>query len=82
MSVVGPRPAIPYEVELYKPWHLRRLQAKPGVTGLQQVTARCTKDFDEQIQLDIRYTMQRSFLQDLKIAIKTPLAMISTKGAV
>ncbi len=81
MSMIGPRPAIPYEVELYKPWHLLRLQAQPGISGLQQVTARCTKDFDEQVQLDIDYIEKQSVWLDLKIAIKTPLAIVSARGA-
>jgi len=82
MSLVGPRPAIPYEVEMYKPWHYRRLETKPGITGLWQVTARCTADFDEIISLDIQYVDQQSFWLDLKILIKTPLAVLSCKGAV
>jgi lipopolysaccharide/colanic/teichoic acid biosynthesis glycosyltransferase len=81
MSLVGPRPAIPYEVEMYKRWHLRRLEAQPGITGLQQVTARCTTDFDRQVLLDIEYVEKQSFWLDIKIMLKTPLAIISTKGA-
>ncbi len=81
MSLVGPRPAIPYEVELYKSWQLQRLAAKPGITGLQQVTARCTSDFDHQVQFDIEYIEKQSFWLDLKIILKTPLVVISTKGA-
>jgi lipopolysaccharide/colanic/teichoic acid biosynthesis glycosyltransferase len=81
MSLVGPRPAIPYEVEMYKPWHLRRLEAQPGLTGLQQVTARCNKDFDQQVKLDIQYIQKQSLWQDIKIILKTPLAVISSKGA-
>jgi lipopolysaccharide/colanic/teichoic acid biosynthesis glycosyltransferase len=81
MSLIGPRPAIPYEVEMYKPWHKLRLQAQPGISGLQQVTARCTTDFDEQVKLDIEYIERQSIWLDLKIAIKTPLAIISAKGA-
>lgn len=81
MSMVGPRPAIPYEVEIYKPWHLQRLLAQPGITGLQQVTARCTKDFDEQVRLDIEYIEKQSFWLDLKIMFKTPFAILSAKGA-
>jgi lipopolysaccharide/colanic/teichoic acid biosynthesis glycosyltransferase len=82
MSLVGPRPAIPYEVEMYKPWHRRRLEAKPGITGLWQVTARSSADFDEMVKLDIEYVEQRSFLFDLLILVKTPLVVISCKGAV
>ena len=81
MSLVGPRPAIPYEVEVYRPWHLRRLQAQPGITGLQQITARCTADFDEQVRLDILYIEQQSLWMDFLIMLKTPLVIISTKGA-
>lgn len=81
MSMIGPRPAIPYEVEMYKPWHMLRLQAQPGLTGLQQVTARCTADFDEQVRLDIEYIRQQSIWLDLKIALKTPLAILFARGA-
>jgi lipopolysaccharide/colanic/teichoic acid biosynthesis glycosyltransferase len=81
MSLVGPRPAIPYEVDLYKSWYLGRLQAKPGITGLQQVTARSTFDFDHQMRLDIEYVNNQSFWLDLVIILKTPLVVISTKGA-
>jgi lipopolysaccharide/colanic/teichoic acid biosynthesis glycosyltransferase len=82
MSLVGPRPAIPYEVEMYKPWHYRRLETKPGITGLWQVTARSTADFDEIIKLDIQYIEQQSFLFDLKILMKTPIAVLFCRGAV
>ena len=81
MSLVGPRPAIPYEVEMYKPWHFRRLEAQPGITGLQQVTNRCMTDFDQQVKLDIEYIEHRSFWLDAKIILETPLAIISVKGA-
>ena len=81
MSLIGPRPAIPYEVEMYKPWHMRRLEVQPGITGLQQVTARSTADFDQQVRLDIEYVDSQSLWLDVKIIIKTPLAIISTKGA-
>lgn len=81
MSLVGPRPAIPYEVELYKSWYLRRLEAQPGITGLQQVTARSTFDFDQQMRLDIEYIQHQSFWLDLKIILKTPFVIVSTKGA-
>jgi len=81
MSMIGPRPAIPYEVEMYKPWHKLRLQAQPGISGLQQVTARCIAEFDEQVKLDIKYIERQSIWLDLKIALKTPLAIISARGA-
>jgi lipopolysaccharide/colanic/teichoic acid biosynthesis glycosyltransferase len=66
---------------MYKPWHKLRLQAQPGISGLQQIKARCTVDFDEQVQLDIAYIEQQSIWLDLKIAIKTPLAVIFARGA-
>ena len=81
MSVIGPRPAIPYEVEMYKSWHMGRLQAQPGISGLQQVVARCITDFDEQVKLDIEYIEHQSLGLDLKIAFRTPLAIIMAKGA-
>ena len=81
MSLVGPRPAIPYEVEMYKPWHLRRLEAQPGITGLQQVLARSTADFDQQVKLDIDYIEHQSIWQDIIIILKTPFVILSTKGA-
>ncbi|MHC1685965.1 MAG: sugar transferase [Clostridiaceae bacterium] len=82
MSLVGPRPAIPYEVEMYTPWHLRRLEAKPGITGLQQTTARYTAIFEEQVNLDIQYIETQSLGLDLRILIKTPLTIFSSqKGA-
>jgi lipopolysaccharide/colanic/teichoic acid biosynthesis glycosyltransferase len=81
MSVVGPRPAIPYEVDMYKPWHLRRLEAQPGITGLQQVTARSTADFDQQVRLDIDYVERQSFWLDTTIILKTPFVILSARGA-
>lgn len=81
MSLIGPRPAISYEVEMYKSWHIRRLEAQPGITGLQQVTARSAADFDQQVQLDIEYIDNQSLWLDMTILIKTPLAVISTTGA-
>ncbi len=81
MSVVGPRPAIPYEVDMYKPWHLHRLEAQPGITGLQQVTARSTADFDQQVRLDIDYVERQSFWLDTTIILKTPFVILSARGA-
>ncbi len=81
MSLVGPRPAIPYEVEIYKSRHFRRVEAQPELTGLQQVAARCTADFDQQVRLDIEYIDNQSLWLDVKIIFKTPRAVISTTGA-
>jgi lipopolysaccharide/colanic/teichoic acid biosynthesis glycosyltransferase len=82
MSLVGPRPPLPYELEQYKPWHRRRvLEAKPGITGLWQVAGRSRTTFDEMVRLDLRYARTRSLWNDLKILMATPAAVISGKGA-
>ena len=81
MSIVGPRPAIPYELAYYKPWHFQRLQALPGLTGLWQICARNSTDFDEGVLLDIEYIRKQSFLVDMGIIFKTPLAVIFGKSA-
>jgi len=71
MSLVGPRPPIPYEVEVYEPWHLRRLSVVPGLTGLWQATAWGRVSFDEGVALDLAYVDQRSFEFDLRIIGRT-----------
>ncbi len=82
MSLVGPRPPLPYELEQYKPWHCRRiLEAKPGITGLWQVSGRSRTTFDEMVRLDLRYARTRSLWTDIKILLATPAAVISGKGA-
>jgi lipopolysaccharide/colanic/teichoic acid biosynthesis glycosyltransferase len=82
MSLVGPRPPIPYELEQYKPWHCRRvLDAKPGITGLWQVSGRSRTTFDEMVRLDLRYARTSCFWTDIKILLATPRAVISGKGA-
>jgi lipopolysaccharide/colanic/teichoic acid biosynthesis glycosyltransferase len=81
MSLVGPRPAIPYELEMYKPWYHRRMDAKPGLTGLWQVSGRSTLGFDEMMKLDVKYVEEQSFKLDLMIILKTPLVILLRKGA-
>ncbi|MCL6429533.1 MAG: sugar transferase [Anaerolineae bacterium] len=81
MSLVGPRPPLPYEVALYKDWHRRRLEALPGITGLWQVEARNRVSFDEMVRLDLRYIEEQSLWLDLKILARTPLAVVSGRGA-
>ena len=76
MSLVGPRPAIPYEVRAYQDWHMGRLLAIPGMTGLWQVSGKNRLTFDQMVHLDIRYAHECSFLMDMKILVKTPLAII------
>ncbi len=82
MSLVGPRPPLPYEVAKYKRWHRRRvLEAKPGITGLWQVAGRSRTTFDEMVRLDLRYAKTYSFWTDIRILLATPKAVISGKGA-
>jgi lipopolysaccharide/colanic/teichoic acid biosynthesis glycosyltransferase len=82
MSLVGPRPPLAYEVEHYQTWHLRRLlEAKPGITGLWQVTGRSTTTFDDMVRLDLRYARSRSVWADVQILLATPGAVIAGKGA-
>jgi len=81
MSLVGPRPAIPYEVAQYEPWHRQRLTVTPGITGLWQVSGRGDLSFDEMARLDIRYVDTRSLWSDLIILLKTIPAVFSAKGA-
>jgi lipopolysaccharide/colanic/teichoic acid biosynthesis glycosyltransferase len=82
MSLVGPRPPVPYEVEAYATWHRRRvLEAKPGITGLWQVQGRSRVGFDEMVRLDLRYARNCSFWVDLKILVQTPKAVIAGNGA-
>lgn len=80
MSMVGPRPPIPYEVEMYKPWHHERLYATPGITGLWQVASRNSGNFEEMVRLDIDYIQRQSLLLDLKIILKTPFAVLLKRG--
>ena len=83
MSLVGPRPPIPYELAAYQTWHRRRvLEVKPGITGLWQVTGRSRVKFDEMVRLDLRYATSWSPWLDVKILIRTPLAVIRGSGAV
>jgi lipopolysaccharide/colanic/teichoic acid biosynthesis glycosyltransferase len=82
MSLVGPRPPIPYEVEVYDLWHRRRvLESKPGITGYWQIEGRSMTSFDSMVRMDIRYINTRSTLYDLKVILKTPLALLTAKGA-
>jgi exopolysaccharide biosynthesis polyprenyl glycosylphosphotransferase len=82
MSLVGPRPPVPYEVEAYATWHRRRLlEAKPGITGLWQVEGRSRVGFDDMVRLDLRYARSCSPWLDLKILLQTPKAVIAGNGA-
>jgi lipopolysaccharide/colanic/teichoic acid biosynthesis glycosyltransferase len=82
MSLVGPRPPIPYEIEAYDIWHRRRLlEAKPGITGLWQVYGRSKTTFDDMVRMDLQYSKNWSLLLDLKILLQTPCAVFSGDGA-
>jgi lipopolysaccharide/colanic/teichoic acid biosynthesis glycosyltransferase/GGDEF domain-containing protein len=82
MSLVGPRPPVPYEFEAYDRWHRSRLlEAKPGITGLWQVHGRSRTTFDDMVRLDLRYARTCCLWLDLKILLKTPRAVLSGEGA-
>jgi exopolysaccharide biosynthesis polyprenyl glycosylphosphotransferase len=82
MSLVGPRPPIPYECELYDIWHKRRLlSVKPGITGLWQVTGRSSTTFDDMVRLDLKYINEWSLWLDVKLLLKTPWVILTGKGA-
>lgn len=77
MSLVGPRPCVPYEYENYQPRHRHRLDAVPGLTGLWQVSGKNRTTFEEMVDLDIFYATHKTFLLDLKIMFKTIPAIIT-----
>jgi lipopolysaccharide/colanic/teichoic acid biosynthesis glycosyltransferase len=81
MSIVGPRPPLPWEVEEYTPHQRRRLEVNPGITGLWQVSGRSTIAFDGQVALDIEYIERQSLWLDLAIVAKTIPAVLSRRGA-
>jgi lipopolysaccharide/colanic/teichoic acid biosynthesis glycosyltransferase len=82
MSLVGPRPPIPYEWDCYSLWHHRRvLEAKPGLTGLWQVRGRSRLNFDDMVRLDLKYARQWSIWLDIKILLQTPRAVLMGEGA-
>ena len=72
MSLVGPRPPIAYEIENYQPWHMERLKAVPGLTGLWQVSGRSQVSFDQMVRLDIRYINDWTPWRDISIVFRTP----------
>lgn len=76
MSIVGPRPCIPYEYEMYEPWQRRRFEATPGLTGLWQVSGKNRTTFNQMINLDIEYSKRASLWLDLKIILKTVPALV------
>jgi len=82
MSLVGPRPPIPYEIDHYKTWHYRRIfDVKPGITGLWQVYGRSITTFNEMVRLDLQYVKNQSIGLDIKLIFKTIAAVFNTRGA-
>ena len=76
MSLIGPRPALPYEVELWKDWHHQRLVVPPGITGLWQVEGRDQVDFDSMVRMDLDYIDRLSPLLDLSLLLRTPRSIL------
>ena len=81
MSLVGPRPPIPREVEKYTEYQLQRLLVKPGLTCIWQVSGRNSIDFDQWIELDLQYIRERSILLDIKLIFKTFFVLFGDKNA-
>jgi lipopolysaccharide/colanic/teichoic acid biosynthesis glycosyltransferase len=81
MSLIGPRPPLPSEVERYEPWHHGRLAVKPGLTGLWQVSGRSLLSFDQMVRLDCAYIARWSLALDARIALQTLLTLFFMRGA-
>ena len=81
MSLVGPRPCLPYEYEAYEEWHKKRTAVRPGISGLWQVTGRSEVSFEEMILLDLYYVYNRNFWLDFSILFETVFVVIGKKGA-
>jgi lipopolysaccharide/colanic/teichoic acid biosynthesis glycosyltransferase len=81
MSLVGPRPPVPYEVDQYQYDVRRRLDVVPGITGLQQVSGRSDIEFKRWVELDLQYIQDQSLLTDIQILLKTIPTVLSGKGA-
>jgi len=80
MTLVGPRPPLPYEVEYYTPYHWLRLSGKPGLTGIWEVYGRSRVDFQNMVDMDIEYLQHQSFWEDLKLIVLTVPVMIQGRG--
>jgi lipopolysaccharide/colanic/teichoic acid biosynthesis glycosyltransferase len=80
MTLVGPRPTS-FGAETYRLWHTARLEVKPGLTGLWQVSGRSDLDFDDRLRLDVAYIRHRCLWLDVQILLRTATAVISTRGA-
>lgn len=80
MSVVGPRPCVPYEYDAYEPWQRQRFRSMPGLTGLWQVSGKNRLSFAEMVQLDLRYARTRNLLMDVRIVLLTVPALLIQIG--
>jgi exopolysaccharide biosynthesis polyprenyl glycosylphosphotransferase len=80
MSLVGPRPVIPYEVERYPDWYLRRFAVKPGLTGLWQVSGRNERTYEEMVRFDVEYAESQSLWRDLRILLMTVVVVLLRRG--
>jgi lipopolysaccharide/colanic/teichoic acid biosynthesis glycosyltransferase len=76
MSLVGPRPCLPYESEQYQPWQMERFNTLPGLTGLWQVSGKNKTTFNEMLELDVKYAREKTLWLDLAIILKTPIVII------
>ncbi len=81
MSLVGPRPAIEYELEFYRPEHFERFNVRPGMTGLWQVSGRNQIGLSGMLDLDVEYARHHGFLRDLRIMLRTPTAVLKSRTA-
>ena len=81
MSLVGPRPSLPKEVEEFEPWMKERLEVKPGLTCIWQISGRNNIDFEDWMKLDIKYVRERSLIFDIKLILKTVLVLFGDKNA-
>jgi undecaprenyl-phosphate galactose phosphotransferase len=81
MSLVGPRPCLPYEYEVYKSWHKKRMSVRPGITGLWQVAGRSSVVFEDMILLDLYYIYNRSLTRDFSILYETIFVVFGMRGA-
>ncbi len=81
MGLVGPRPALAYELELYEPWQMDRLAVRPGMTGLWQVSGRSRLSYCRMCELDVEYVRRRSFWLDLWILMRTPAVVLFNPGS-
>jgi len=81
MSLIGPRPCLPYEFDVYQDWYKKRASIRPGITGLWQVTGRSEVDFEEMILLDLYYVYNRNIWMDFNILFETVFVVLKKKGA-